>query len=190
MDKCKLNMFLRKLLNVGIFFFLICIDVVKLTLVSFRGGKKYTKYHCIVNLIITESCVEPHTASLLKGAARVMHFSQGAKCIFKKLFLQVLPLTYLTSFCTDWVIWFSCQSNLFLSLSHGIQKNKTCRETNSCSWKKPKQPTNKPKFDSITIKLSEEGTKFMCGVGLEVGWGIYTCEKSQICPNNFPLVYV
>lgn len=35
--------------------------------------------------------------------------------------------------------------------------------------KKPKQPTNKPKFDSITIKLSEEGTKFMCGVGLEVG---------------------
>lgn len=69
---------------------------------SFSVGKnpQHTKY-CLVNLIITKNCIEPHTASLLKGASRVTDFSQGEKHIFRKLFLQVVPLTYLTFLYTE-----------------------------------------------------------------------------------------
>jgi len=73
--------------------------------------------------IITESCIEPHTVSLLKRAARVTDFFQGAKYIFKTLFLQVVLLTYLTSLYTERVILFFCQSHLWLSLSYGTLKN-------------------------------------------------------------------
>lgn len=86
----------------------------------------------MVNVSITESLIEPHTASL-KGPARVMDFSQGAKYIFKKLFLQFAPLTYLTYFYTDQVILFHCQSNLLLDLSDGILINKRLKERKNCS---------------------------------------------------------
>lgn len=97
------------------------------------GKKMCTKYQCMVNVTITESFIEPHTALLLKGTARVMDFSQGAKYIFKKLFLQFFPLIYLTYFYTNRVILFSCQSNLLLNLSDGVPTNKRLREAKNCS---------------------------------------------------------
>lgn len=83
----------------------------------------------MVNVTITKSFIEPHAASLLKGPARVMDFSQGAKYIFKKPFLQFASLTCLTYFYTDWVILFHCQSNLLLDSSDGIPINKRLGET-------------------------------------------------------------
>lgn len=115
---------------------------------------------------------------MLKGTARVMDFSQGTKHIFTKLFLQVVPLTCLTSFCTDWVILFSCQSNLLLGVSHLILKYKQAGKQTTALEKQIKTTLQKnknertPRFYSITLKPSKEGTLKLCMMwGGGIGWG-------------------